>query len=79
MYFIYFSFAATVTLVDAPSGTGTVGGTLNLVAENGEVKITGTVTGLAAGAHGFHVHAVGATTNDCDDAGGHFNPESVSQ
>lgn len=24
--------------------------------------------------HGFHVHAEGKTTNQCKDAGGHFNP-----
>lgn len=70
---------ATVTLVDSAAVAGTVAGTLTLVSENGgEVKITGTVTGLAAGAHGFHVHEKGLTTNDCADAGGHFNPESKS-
>jgi len=65
---------ATVTLVDSTTVTETVAGTLNLVYENGQLKITGTVTGLAQGAHGFHVHEKGLTSNNCGDAGGHFNP-----
>ena len=69
--------AATVTLVDSSAVGGTVAGTLSLVYESGELKISGTVTGLDAGAHGFHVHEKGLTSDDCKDAGGHFNPENV--
>jgi len=67
---------ATVTLIDSSSVAETVAGTLSLVYESGELKITGTVTGLSAGAHGFHVHEKGLTSNNCADAGGHFNPEN---
>lgn len=38
------------------------------------VEITATVEGLAPGAHGFHLHAVGKCEPDFTAAGGHFDP-----
>jgi len=67
---------ATVTLVDSSTVYGTVAGTLNIVYEYGELKITGNVTGLSPGEHGFHIHEKGLLSNNCADAGGHFNPEN---
>merc|ERR1712062_617780 len=61
-----------VELVDA-NGSG-VSGTIFLEQEGHEVKVHGVVFGLKGGEHGFQVHAVGATGNNCKDAGGHFNP-----
>jgi len=41
---------------------------------DGPTKVTGEVTGLKPGDHGFHIHQFGDTTNGCVSAGGHFNP-----
>jgi Cu-Zn family superoxide dismutase len=36
--------------------------------------VTARVSGLPAGAHGLHIHTVGACAPDFNAAGGHFNP-----
>merc|ERR1712060_92026 len=41
------------------------------------VRIHGRIAGLERGLHGFHVHAVGNTSENCLAAGGHFDPDQV--
>lgn len=36
--------------------------------------VTGNVTGLSAGLHGFHVHVKGDMREGCESVGPHFNP-----
>ncbi|XP_056592302.1 superoxide dismutase [Cu-Zn] [Triplophysa dalaica] len=57
-------------------GTGEVTGTVYFVPEDDAVKVTGEITGLTPGEHGFHVHAFGDNTNGCISAGPHFNPHN---
>ncbi|RZC92160.1 hypothetical protein C5167_007726 [Papaver somniferum] len=52
-----------------------VNGTIYFTQEgDAPTNVTGTITGLKAGKHGFHVHALGDTTNGCMSTGPHFNP-----
>uniref|UniRef100_A9NQ55 Superoxide dismutase [Cu-Zn] n=1 Tax=Picea sitchensis TaxID=3332 RepID=A9NQ55_PICSI len=57
------------------SGSENVNGVLHFTQEfNGPTKVFGRVTGLKPGLHGFHVHAMGDTTNGCLSTGPHYNP-----
>ena len=40
--------------------------------------ITGQITGLKPGMHGFHIHEFGDLSKGCESAGGHYNPTGVS-
>jgi len=52
--------------------TGTV--TFTQEKEGAPITIKASITGLAAGDHGFHVHEFGDNTNGCVSAGAHYNP-----
>ncbi|KAL4271732.1 hypothetical protein GQ457_13G024340 [Hibiscus cannabinus] len=41
---------------------------------NGITHVQGKITGMSPGLHGFHIHALGDTTNGCNSTGPHFNP-----
>ena len=66
---------AVVTLY---KGNETVGN-VDFVQEqvNGPVRVSGIVSNLTPGLHGFHVHEKGDVGNGCKAAGDHFNPENV--
>jgi Cu-Zn family superoxide dismutase len=70
---------AEVNLVEGSAGSG-VSGSLNIYEydENYPILISGTVFGLEPGAHGFHIHEVGATGDECKAAGPHYNPLMVT-
>ncbi|XP_067675978.1 superoxide dismutase [Cu-Zn]-like isoform X1 [Haliotis asinina] len=59
---------------------GAVQGTIYFSQANpdGSVTVTGTITGLTEGSHGFHVHEFGDTTNGCFSVGSHYNPFGVT-
>ncbi|OMO55314.1 hypothetical protein COLO4_36053 [Corchorus olitorius] len=64
-----------VKAVAVLSSSEGVSGTIFFTQEgDGPTTVTGNVSGLKPGLHGFHVHALGDTTNGCMSTGPHFNP-----
>ncbi|XKL68386.1 hypothetical protein PGB90_003877 [Kerria lacca] len=58
-------------------GSGDVSGTVVFFQPRppeGTVFITGNITGLSKGEHGFHIHQNGDQRNGCDSMGPHYNP-----
>jgi Cu-Zn family superoxide dismutase len=68
--------AASARATLAAVGDSGAGGELVFNVADGGVRVTGTLTGLAAGStHAFHVHEFGdCSAPDATSAGGHFNP-----
>jgi len=61
---------------DLWTAQGEQAGTATLKEVKNGVKIALAVSGLPAGVHAFHIHAVGkCEAPDFKSAGGHFNPE----
>ncbi|KAG1365179.1 Superoxide dismutase [Cu-Zn] [Cocos nucifera] len=64
-----------VKAVAVLGGTEGVTGTVYFIQEgHGPTKVIANISGLKPGLHGFHVHALGDTTNGCMSTGPHFNP-----
>jgi len=58
-----------------PAAGSNVAGTVNFTHADGGVRVSGRITGLTPGSHGFHVHEKGdCSAADFASAGGHFNP-----
>jgi len=59
----------------APASGSQVGGTVNFYRTAAGVRVEASLSGLAPGEHGFHVHEVGdCSAPDGSSAKGHFNP-----
>eukprot|EP00127_Corallochytrium_limacisporum_P001454 Clim_evm7s57 gene=Clim_evmTU7s57 len=59
----------------SPNDAQNVEGIVYFQQKEGEhCQISGKITGLSDGDHGFHVHEFGNVTQGCVTAGGHFNP-----
>ncbi|MGO1540653.1 MAG: superoxide dismutase family protein [Luteimonas sp.] len=67
---------AATAVLEATQGNET-SGDLRFEMVDGNIHVTGQVTGLSAGGeHGFHVHETGdCSAPDATSAGGHFNPD----
>lgn len=66
----------TIKGVAVLSGSDGVSGVVHFTENgNGATCVSGKLSGLKPGLHGFHVHALGDTTNGCMSTGGHFNPK----
>ena len=67
---------SVVKAVAVMRGDGGVSGvvTFEQAATGGNTTIRGKLTGLKAGLHGFHIHALGDLSDGCKSAGPHFNP-----
>ena len=56
-------------------GNSGVNGVVKMLQKDGaDIEISGTITGLTPGLHGFHIHEFGNLTNGCVTAGAHYNP-----
>lgn len=53
---------------------GTALGTVSFFSDRGSLALTGRLTGLSAGFHGFHVHAVGVCDPRATDPNGNIVP-----
>lgn len=73
------SAAQMATAVLSPTEGNNTRGQLQFAVVDGNIHVTGEVTGLSPGGeHGFHVHETGdCSAPDATSAGGHFNPANT--
>uniref|UniRef100_A0AC34Q4K2 Superoxide dismutase [Cu-Zn] n=1 Tax=Panagrolaimus sp. JU765 TaxID=591449 RepID=A0AC34Q4K2_9BILA len=57
-----------------PSGPQESVGVVDFNQNGDTILVNGTIFGLTPGKHGFHVHQFADLSNNCLNAGGHFNP-----
>lgn len=69
---------ATINATSELIHSDTVKGTIKFTQEpGGPTVITGEITGVEPGEHGFHIHEFGDLSGGCDTAGAHYNPDDV--
>jgi Cu-Zn family superoxide dismutase len=69
---------AVAVIMPTKASNSDVAGVVRLKQEKGYVQVTGQVTGLTPGKHGFHIHMYGdVTAPDGTSAGGHYNPHGL--
>jgi Cu-Zn family superoxide dismutase len=67
---------AVCVLTPTKKSDGHVQGTVTFTQTDAGVEISGEITGLTPGKHGFHIHEFGDMSSaDGMATGGHFNPE----
>lgn len=67
---------AVAILAPTKASDGKTAGTIVFKAHKDYVMVTGEVTGLKPGKHGFHIHMYGdLRADDGTSAGGHYNPD----
>lgn len=72
--------AQAETAVSRVSGTfegSAVSGSFTFQDTNDGLKLTGQISGLPPGKHGFHVHEFGSCADEGKAAGAHFNPQAA--
>lgn len=68
----------TVSAICVLEHSDKVKGTILFEQQSGyPTLIVGQITGLAPGAHGFHIHEFGDLSDGCESAGKHYNPDGV--
>lgn len=61
-----------------PTEGNTASGVVHFDAVDGGVQISGEISGISSGLHGFHIHQYGdCSAADGTSAGGHYNPAGV--
>ena len=69
---------ATINATSELIHSDKVKGTIKFTQEpGGPTVITGEITGVEPGEHGFHIHEFGDLSGGCDTAGAHYNPDDV--
>jgi Cu-Zn family superoxide dismutase len=70
------SLKASATI--ASKNNSGISGTVTFTETDGSVNITANISGLSAGNHAIHIHAIGdCSADDGTSAGGHWNPTNV--